>query len=129
MDLDISFVVIEVKFIQGMEKSVSIFENIKRIHRFTLLRHQGPNLVYVSPAGFPTYEIACTFKHPTYGIRKLMELGSIVHGSKGYFVDYAASIASKYLPIAQSMNDSFKISITNSAFNKTASIRSQGERM
>ena len=99
--------------------------------QITLLRHQGPNLVYVSPAGVPTYEIAWTFKHPTYGIRKLMELGTIVHGSKGYFVDYAASIEtfSKYLPIAQSMNDTFKISITNSAFNKNASIRSQGERM
>jgi hypothetical protein len=83
--------------------------------QISLLRHQGPNLVYVSPAGFPTYEIACTFKHPTYGIRKLMELGTIVHGNKGYFVDYAASIEkfSKYLPIAQSMKDSFKISITN----------------
>ena len=44
-----------------------------------------------------------------------MELGTIVHGSKGYFVDCAASIEtfSKYLPIAQSMKDSFKISITD----------------
>jgi hypothetical protein len=99
--------------------------------QISLLRHQGPNLGYVSPAGFPTYEIVCTYKPPTYGIRKLMELGTIVHGSKGYFVDCAASIEtfSKYLPIAQSMKDSFKISITNTAFNKTASMRSQGQRM
>ena|GEM_PF-4629208 len=97
--------------------------------QINLLRHQGPNLVHVSPAGFPTYEIVWTYKQPTYGIRKLMELGTNVHGR--YFVDYAASIEtfSKYLPIAQSMNDSFKISISNTAFNKTASMRSQGERM
>jgi hypothetical protein len=51
-----------------------------------------------------------------------MELDTIVHVSKGYFVDYAASIEtfSKYLPIAQSMKDSFKISIINTGFNKTA---------
>ena len=56
----------------------------------------------ISPAGFPTYEIVWTYKHPTYRIRRLMEIGPIVHGSKGYFVDYAASIEtfSKYLPIA-----------------------------
>jgi hypothetical protein len=97
--------------------------------QINLLRHQGPNLVHVSPAGFPTYEIVWTYKQQTYGIRKLMELGTIVHGR--YLVDFAASIQtfSKYLPIAQSMDDSFKISITNTAFNKTASMRSQGERM
>jgi hypothetical protein len=42
-----------------------------------------------------------------------VEFGTVVNGSKGYFVDYAASIDkfSKYLPVAQAMKNSFKISI------------------
>jgi hypothetical protein len=51
-------------------------------------------------------------------MRKLLELGTVVNGNKGYFVDYAASAEkfSKYLPIAQDMKDSFKISINNTGF-------------
>lgn len=44
-------------------------------------------------------------------MRKLVEFGIVVNGYKGYFVDYATSMEkfSKYLPIAQSMKDSFRI--------------------
>jgi len=44
-------------------------------------------------------------------MRKL-EFGTLINGSKGYFVDYAASIDkfSKYFPLAQAMKNSFKIS-------------------
>jgi hypothetical protein len=49
-----------------------------------------------------------------YGMRKLVEFGTVLDGSKGYFVDYAASTEkfSKYLPIAQDMKNSFKISMS-----------------
>jgi hypothetical protein len=59
--------------------------------------------------------------HPIYGMRKLLEFGTVVNGSKGYFVDYAASIEKfwKYLQIAQDMKDSFKISANNTAFSNT----------
>jgi len=65
-------------------------------------------------AGFLAYEIVWTYKHPTYGMRKLVEFGTVVDGSKGYFVDYAASTEkfSKYLPIAQDTKNSFKISMS-----------------
>ena len=64
--------------------------------------------------GFPAYEIDWTYKHPTYGMRKLVEFGTVVNGNKGYFVDYAASVEkfSKYLSIAQVMKNSFKISMS-----------------
>jgi len=47
-------------------------------------------------------------------MRKLVEFRTVVNGSKGYFVDYAASVDkfSKYLPVAQVMKNSFKISIS-----------------
>ena len=47
-------------------------------------------------------------------VRKVVEFGRVVNGNKGYFVDYAASIEkfSKYLPIAQVIKNSFKISMS-----------------
>lgn len=87
--------------------------------------NQNSNINNNSLAGFPAYRILWTYKHPTYGVRTLMEFGTVVHGSKGYFVDYAASLDkfSKYLPIFQSMKNSFKISICNTWSNKTTTIR------
>jgi hypothetical protein len=38
-------------------------------------------------AGLPAYKIVWTYKHPTYGMRKLVEFGTVVNGNKGYFVD------------------------------------------
>jgi hypothetical protein len=51
-----------------------------------------------------------TYTHPTYGIRKSIEIATII-GSKGYFVDYTAAVAkfSNYLPIAEKMIESFEI--------------------
>jgi hypothetical protein len=45
---------------------------------------------------------------------RAVPLPRVVNGNKGYFVDYAASIDkfSKYLPIAQAMKNSFKISMS-----------------
>ena len=99
---------------QYLNKSLQSKKNSSAFPDFKLIEATSANN-NISLAGFPAYEIVWTYQHPTYGIRKLMELGTIVHGNKGYFVDYAASIEkfSKYLPIAQSMKDSFKISITN----------------
>ncbi|MGC1930773.1 MAG: hypothetical protein WA667_17525 [Candidatus Nitrosopolaris sp.] len=105
---------------QYLNKSIQSKKNSSAFPDFNLIEATAANN-NISLAGLPAYEIVWTYKHPTYGMRKLMELGTIVHGS-GYFVDYAASIEKflKYLPIAQSMKDSFKISITNTRFNKTA---------
>ena len=49
-----------------------------------------------------------------FGLTRLVEFGTVVNGNKGYFVDYAASVEkfSKYLPIAQVMENSFKISMS-----------------
>jgi hypothetical protein len=99
---------------QYLNKSLQSKKNTSAFPDFKLIEATSTSN-NISLAGFPAYEVVWTYQHPTYGIRKLMELGTIVHGSKGYFVDYASSIEkfSKYLPTAQSMKDSFKISITN----------------
>lgn len=58
----------------------------------------------------PAYAILWTYNHPIYGIRKSMEIGTII-GNKGYFVDYiaASSKFSDYLPIIQEMINSFEV--------------------
>jgi len=102
------------------KKISSAFPDFKLIE--AIVANDSNNL---SLAGFPAYEIIWTYKHPTYGMRKLMEFGTVMHGTKGYFLDYAASIEKfpKYLPVAQSMKDSFKISINNTGFNETTTGR------
>ena len=89
------------------KKNSSAFPDFKLIE--ATIANNSNNLTL---AGLPAYEIVWTYEHPVYGMRELMELGTVVQGSKGYFVDYAASIDtfSKYLPIAQDMKGSFKIS-------------------
>ncbi|MGB7956964.1 MAG: hypothetical protein WCF23_23565, partial [Candidatus Nitrosopolaris sp.] len=87
---------------QYLNKSLQSKNNSSAFPDFKLIEATSANN-NISLAGFPAYEIVWTYQHPKYGIRKLMELGTIVHGNKGYFVDYAASI----------VKDSFKISITN----------------
>ena len=61
-------------------------------------------------AGNLAYTVVWTYTHPTYGIRKSIEIATII-GSKGYFVDYTAAVAkfSNYLPIAEKMIESFEV--------------------
>jgi len=114
---------------QYLNKSLQSKKNLSAFPDFKLIEataaNQNSNINNNSLAGFPAYRILWTYKHPTYGVRTLMEFGTVVHGSKGYFVDYAASLDkfSKYLPIFQSMKNSFKISICNTWSNKTTTIR------
>jgi hypothetical protein len=103
------------------KKNSSAFPDFKLIEAIAANQNSNNNN---NLAGFPAYRILWTYKNPTYGVRKLMEFGTVVHGSKGYFVDYAASLDkfSKYLPIFQSMKNSLKISICNTWSNKTTTI-------
>jgi hypothetical protein len=97
---------------QYLNKSLQAKKNSSAFPDFNLIEVSATNNNTL--AGFPAYKIVWTYKHPTYGMRKLVEFGTVVNGSKGYFVDYAASIDkfSKYLPVAQAMKNSFKISIS-----------------
>jgi hypothetical protein len=103
---------------QYLDKSLQSKKNSSTFPDFRLIETKAANNNF-SLGGYPAYEIVWTYKHPTYGMRILPELGPVVNESKGYFMDYAASIEkySKYLPIAQDMKDSFKISINNTGFN------------
>jgi hypothetical protein len=73
---------------------------------FKLINYNTNN----SLAGNHAYTVVWTYTHPTYGIRKSLEIATII-GSKGYFVDYTAAAAkfSDYLPTAQKMIESFEI--------------------
>jgi hypothetical protein len=95
---------------QYLHKSLQSKKNSSAFPHFNLVEASAMNNNTL--AGFPAYEIVWTYKHPTYGMRKVVEFGTVVNGNKGYFVDYAASIDkfSKYMPIAQLMKNSFTIS-------------------
>jgi hypothetical protein len=60
-------------------------------------------------AGNLAYSIVWTYNHPTYGMRKSIEIATIM-GSRAYFVDYTAATTnfSKYLPVAEKMIESFQ---------------------
>jgi hypothetical protein len=55
------------------------------------------------------YTVVWTYIHPTYGMRKSIEIATIL-GSRGYFVDYTAATTnfSKFLPVAEKMIESFQ---------------------
>jgi hypothetical protein len=73
---------------------------------FKLIKYNTNN----SLAGNRAYTVVWTYTHPTYGIRKSIEIATVI-GGKGYFVDYTAAAAkfTNYLPIAQKMIGSFEI--------------------
>jgi hypothetical protein len=97
---------------QYLHKSLQAKKNSSAFPDFNLIEASATNNNTL--AGFPAYKIVWTYKHATYGMRKLVEFGTVINGTKGYFVDYAASIDkfSKYLPVAQAMKNSFRISIS-----------------
>jgi hypothetical protein len=57
-----------------------------------------------------TYTIVWTYTHPTYGLRKSIEFGTVTGGSKGFFIDYTSSATKflKYLPVTRKMLASFE---------------------
>lgn len=74
---------------QYLNRSLQSKKNSSAFPDFKLIEATAKNNNF-SLAGVPTYEIIWTYKHPTYGMRKLIEFGTASHRSKGYFIDYAA---------------------------------------
>ena len=60
-------------------------------------------------SGSPAYKLVWTYVNPIYGLRKVMEFGTLVGKDTGYFIDYSASIErfNDYLPLVQKMKDTF----------------------
>ena len=60
-------------------------------------------------AGNLAYTVVWTYTNPSYGMRKSIEIATII-GSRAYFVDYTAATTnfSKYLPVAEKMIKSFQ---------------------
>jgi hypothetical protein len=70
----------------------------------------GANTSMNKLSGNSAYIIMWIYKHPSYGLRKSIEIGTII-GNKGYFIDYAAAAEKffDYLPSVQKMVNSFGI--------------------
>lgn len=96
---------------QYLNKSIESKRNSRSFPEFKLILIKHPDQANITLAGHPAYEIAWTYKHPQYGLREIMEFGTIVNGTQGYFLDYAASTSkfSKYLLLADVMKSSFAI--------------------
>jgi hypothetical protein len=96
-------------------QKVSVYQYLNRVlaHKnstgfpgFNLLESDTNSRLLANSSG---YTIVWTYTHPTYGMRKSIEIATIL-GSRGYFVDYTAATAnfSKYLPVAEKMIESFQ---------------------
>ena len=79
-----------------------------------------------SLAGNRAYTIVWTYTNPSYGIRKSIEIGTII-GNKGYFVDYTAAEGKfqNYLPLVQKMINSFEIINSTTGVNYSTSSHRQ----
>jgi hypothetical protein len=108
----------------GTDDQTKEFPNLQKV---SIYQYLSRSLAHKNSTGFPgfnliesdtnsrrlanssAYTIVWTYTHPTYGMRKSIEIATIL-GSRGYFVDYTAATAnfSKFLPVAEKMIKSFQ---------------------
>jgi hypothetical protein len=108
----------------GTDDLTKEFPNLQKV---SINQYLDRSLAHKNSTGFPgfnliksdisnrrladnlAYTIVWTYNHPTYGMRKSIEIATIL-GSKGYFVDYTAATTnfSKFLPVAEKMIESFQ---------------------
>jgi hypothetical protein len=75
-----------------------------------------------------TYRIMWTYIHPTFGIRKSIEVGTVI-GNKGYFIDYTANTAkfSNHLQIVKRMISSFGIIENNNSSKSSRKLQANAQ--
>ncbi len=96
---------------QYLNKSVESKMNSLSFPKFKLIERLGSDHSNATLDGLPAYKIAWIYNHPQYGLRKIIEFGTVLNGTRGYFLDYAASVSkfSKYLPLVERLKNSFAI--------------------
>ena len=108
----------------GTDDLTKEFPNLQKV---SIIQYLHRSLAHKNSTGFPgfnlieydtsnrrladnlAYTVVWTYTHPTYGMRKSIEIATIL-GSRGYFVDYTAATTnfSKFLPVAEKMIESFQ---------------------
>jgi hypothetical protein len=108
----------------GTDNLTKEFPNLQKV---SINQYLDRSLAHKNSTGFPSfnliesdtsnrrladnlaYTIVWTYTHPAYGMRKSIEIATIL-GSRGYFVDYTAATTnfSKFLPVAEKMIESFQ---------------------
>jgi hypothetical protein len=108
----------------GTDDLTKEFPNLQKV---SINQYLNRSLVHKNSTGFPgfsliesdtnsrrlanssAYTIVWTYTHPTYGMRKSIEIATIL-GGIGYFVDYTAAGPnfSKFLSVAEKMIESFQ---------------------
>jgi hypothetical protein len=108
----------------GTDDLTKEYPNLQKV---SVTQYLNRSLVHKNSTGFPgfsliesdttsrrlanssAYTIVWTYTHPTYGMRKSIEIATILDG-RGYFVDYTVAGAnfSKFLPVAEKMIESFQ---------------------
>ena len=104
-----------------------VIKEFPKLQKVSINQYLDRSLAHKNSTGFPgfnltesgtndrrlannlAYTIVWTYTHPTYGIRKSIEIATIL-GNSAYFVDYTAATAdfSKFLPVAEKMVESFQ---------------------
>jgi hypothetical protein len=108
----------------GTDDLTKEFPNLQKV---SINQYLDRSLAHKNSTGFPgfnliesntnnrrlannlAYTIVWTYTHPTYGMRKSIEIATILEG-RGYFLDYTAATTnfSKFLPVAEKMIESFQ---------------------
>jgi hypothetical protein len=108
----------------GTDDLTKEFPNLQKV---TINQYLNRSLAHKNSTGFPgfnliesdtnskrlanssAYTIVWTYTHPTYGMRKSIEIATIL-GGRGYFVDYTAAGPnfSRFLSVAEKMIESFQ---------------------
>jgi hypothetical protein len=108
----------------GTDDLTKEFPNLQKV---SIYQYLNRSLAHKNSTGFPgfnliefdtnnrlltgnsAYTIVWIYTHPSYGMRKSIEIATIL-GSRGYFVDYTAAEEnfSKFLPVAEKMIESFQ---------------------
>jgi hypothetical protein len=108
----------------GTDDLTKEFPNLQKV---SINQYLNRSLTHKNSTGFPgfnliqsdtntrrlannsAYTVEWTYTHPTYGMRKSIEIATILE-SRGYFVDYTAATEdfSKFLPIVEKMIESFQ---------------------
>ena len=104
-----------------------LIKEFPKLQKVSINQYLDRSLAHKNSTGFPgfnliqsdtnsrrlannsAYTIVWTYTHPTYGMRKSIEIATIL-GNSAYFVDYTAATAdfSKFLPVAEKMVESFQ---------------------
>ena len=91
------------------DSALESYDNSTNFPGFNLIQLKKDSTVF----GNPGYTLIGTYNDPSYGLQKVMEVGTVI-GNRAYYMQFIAngSMYSEYLPSVQKMMNSLQINAT-----------------